>query len=108
MDACEPRRRVRRLQRRIIDENPRVTRFQNRFDGPEDEEDEPPVDAAELAEADGDLVIAAGGGGGGADGGVGGLFDDEMEGQENGDANAGEEGGEEAEEEDDEDGGKGE
>jgi hypothetical protein len=87
-----------RLQRRIIDENPRVTRFQNRFDGPEDEDDEPPVDEADLAEAEDDLVIHATG--------AGAEDDMDMQDQENDDLNGAEDDGEEGEEDDDEDGGK--
>jgi hypothetical protein len=55
-----------RLVRRVIDDNPRVTRFQNRFDGPEESEDEPDA-AMEPEAADDDLVVNADGGGGGND-----------------------------------------
>ena len=63
--------RTRRLVRRIIDDAPRVTRFQNRFDGAADE-DAPPEDATVEDAAD-DLVI-------GPD--VEGAGDDVMAGQE--------------------------
>jgi hypothetical protein len=44
----------RRLLRRILEDNPRVTRFQNRFDEPEEEH---PADVGPVEEADDDLVI---------------------------------------------------
>ena len=42
-----------RLVRRVIDDKPRVTRFQNRFDGPESDDDA----QEEAPEAEDDLVV---------------------------------------------------
>lgn len=43
-----------RLIRRVLEENPRVTRFQNRFDDPEEEV---PPDDGPIEDADDDLVV---------------------------------------------------